>query len=278
MHALMGFLFGIFSVLTPRLAARWAEKMFFIPMRIPRPASEMPYYESANHSSMMYNGKKVALYTWGEGDETILLIHGWASRGTRLGHFAEPLVQKGYRVVAYDMPAHGDSEGKTTNLLDVSEITAQICNKYGPVHSIIAHSFGGMALCNAVNRNNLKVNRAVLVASPCTFEYILESFRSILNITQEVSDIMVERIRKRLMEERKVDFYELSVDSFSTTLNFPFLVIHDRDDKDVSYSQGEGYANNLPDVEFVTTEGLGHRRILKDPEIMNKIIEFASAR
>ena len=278
MHALMGILFGILSVLAPRLAARWAEKMFFTPMKLPRPASEMPYYESASHLSIEYAEKKIALYTWGEGDETILLIHGWASRGTRLGHFAEPLVQKGYRVVAYDMPAHGDSEGKTTNLLDVSEITAQICNKYGPVHSIIAHSFGGMALCNAVNRNNLKVNKAVLVASPCTFEYILESFRSILNFTQEVADIMVERIRKRLLEERKVDFYELSVDSFSTTLNFPFLVIHDRDDKVVSYSQGVGYANNLPDVEFVTTEGLGHRRILKDPEIMNKIIEFASTR
>jgi len=142
-------------------------------------------------------------------------------------------------------------------------------------NSIIAHSFGGMALCNAVNRHNLEVNKAVLVASPCTFKYILDSFRSELNITQEVADIMVERIRKRLLEERKVDFYELSVDSFAKTLNFPFLVIHDRDDKVVSYSQGVGYANNLPDVEFVTTEGLGHNRILKDPEIMNKIIEFA---
>ena len=278
MHALLEILFGILSVLAPRLAARWAEKMFFTPMKIPRPASEIPYYESANHSSMVYAERKIALYTWGDGAETILLIHGWTSHATRLGHFAKALVQKGYRVVAYDMPAHGDSEGKTANLLDVAEITAQICDKYSPVHSIIAHSFGGMALCNAVNRHNLEVNKAVLVASPCTFKYILDSFRSGLNITQEVADIMVERIRKRLLEERKVDFYELSVDSFSTTLNFPFLVIHDRNDKVVSYSQGVGYANNLPDVEFVTTEGLGHTRILKDPEIMKKIIEFASAR
>ncbi len=274
---MMGILFGILSVLAPRLAARWADRMFFTPMGLPRPASEMPQYESANHSSMAYDGKKVALYTWGAGAETILLLHGWASRGTRMGHFAEALVEKGYRVIAFDMPAHGDSEGKTTNLLEISEITARICERYSPVHSVIAHSFGGMALCNAVQRYNLNVNRAVLVASPFTMKYIIDSFRVLMNITQKVSDMMMERINKRFMEHRKVNVYELSVDSFAESLNFPFLVIHDRDDKDVTYDQGEGYANNLPDVEFVTTVGLGHRRILKEPEIMNKIIEFASA-
>jgi len=277
MFALIRILFGILSVIAPRLAARWAYKMFITPRGLPRPDSEMPQYESANHSSMAYNGKKVALYTWGDGAETILLIHGWASRGTRMGHLAEVLVEKGYKVIAFDMPAHGDSEGKTTNLFEISELTAQICEKQGPVHSIIAHSFGGMALCNAVHRYNLNVNRVVLVAPPFTMKYIFESFAAIVNITQKVSDMLVERIRSRFLEERNVDVFELSVDSFAKTLNFPFLVIHDRDDKDISYSQGEGYANNLLDVEFVTTEGLGHRRILKEPEIMNKITEFASA-
>ena len=95
--ALMRILFVILSVLAPRLAARWAYKMFFTPMGLPRPDSEMPYYESANRSSMAYNGKKVALYTWGDGAETILLLHGWASRGTRMGHLAEALVEKATR-------------------------------------------------------------------------------------------------------------------------------------------------------------------------------------
>ena len=274
----MRIVFGILSVIAPGFAARRADKMFFTPIGLPRPDSEMPYYESANHSSIEYDGKKVAVYTWGDGAETVLLLHGWASRGTRMGHFAEALVEKGYKVIAFDMPAHGDSEGKTTNLLEISEITAQICDEQGPVHSVIAHSFGGMAMCNAVYRCNLKVNRAVLVAAPFTMKYIIDSFAALMNITQKVSDIMMERINKRFMEERKVNVYDLSVDSFAKNLNFPFLVIHDRDDNDVAYHQGEGYANYLPDVEFVTTEGLRHRQILKEPEIMNKIIEFASAR
>ena len=273
----MRFSFGVLSVLAPKVAARIADRMFFTPMALPRPTSEMPYYESANHSTIEYDGKKVAVYRWGEGKETLILVHGWASRGTRLGHLAEPLNEKGYRVISFDMPAHGDSEGKTTNLFEGSEIISQLYEKFSPVRTIIGHSFGGMALSNAIYRHNLNVKRAVVVASPFTMKYIIESFAERLNITTKVSDMMVTEIQKRFKESRNPDIFELSVDSFAGELKMPFLVIHDREDKDVPYGQGEGYANSLPDAEFVTTTGLGHRRILKDPKIINKIVDFISA-
>ena len=268
---------GVLSLIAPQIAVRIADKMFFTPMGLPRPVSEMPYYDSAVHTTIEYDGKKVAIYSWGEGEETIILAHGWASRGTRLGNFAEPLNKKGFRVISFDMPAHGDSEGKTTNLFEGSEIISQIYEKFSPVRAIIGHSFGGMALSNAIHRHNLNVKRAVIVASPFTMNYIIESFRELINITTKVKDMMIARIQKRFKENRNLNILELSVDSFAGELKMPFLVIHDKEDKDVPYSQGEGYANSLPNVEFVTTTGLGHRRILKDPEIINKIVEFISA-
>ena len=268
---------GVLSVLAPHVAARIADKMFFTPMGLPRPDSEMPYYESATHSSIEYGGKKVAVYRWGEGEETIILVHGWASRGTRLGHLAEPLNKKGYRVISFDMPAHGDSEGKTTNLFEGSEIITQIYEQFSPIRAIIGHSFGGMALSNAIHRHNLNVKRVVIVASPFTMNYIIESFRELINISAKVNDMMIRGIQKRFKESSDLNIHDLSVDSFAVELKMPFLVIHDKEDKDVPYSQGEGYANSLPDVEFVTTTGLGHRRILKDPEIIVKIVEFISS-
>ncbi len=267
----------VLSLLAPRIAASIADKMFFTPMALPRPASEMPYYESAIHSSIEYDGKKVAVYTWGEGEETIILVHGWASRGTRLGHLAEPLNKIGYRVISFDMPAHGDSEGKTTNLFEGSEIISQLYEKFRPIRAIIGHSFGGMALSNAIHRHNLNVKRVVIVASPFTMNHIIESFRVKINITAKVSDMMTTEIQKRFKESRDSDIFELSVDLFARELKVPFLVIHDKEDKDVPYSQGEGYANSLPNVELVTTTGLGHRRILKDPKIISKIVDFMSA-
>ena len=261
----------------PGLAARLAEKLFFTPFGLPRPASEMPYYESAVHSRIEYDGKKIAVYEWGEGEEAIILVHGWASRGTRLGHLAEPLNEKGYRVIAFDLPAHGDSEGKTANLYKGSEIIWQIYDKFSPVRAIIGHSFGGMVLSNSISRHNLNVKRVVIIAAPFTMNYIIESFRERINITANVSDIMVIKIQKRFKDSIDLDIFELSVDSFARELKMPFLVIHDIEDNDVPYGQGEGYANGLPNVEFVTTTGLGHRRILKDPKIINKIVDFISA-
>ena len=67
------------------------------------------------------------------------------------------------------------------------------------------------------------------------------------------------------------------MDSFAGELKMPFLVIHDKGDKEVPYGQGEGYANSLPNVKFVTTTGLGHRRILKDPDIINMLVDFITA-
>jgi len=34
--------------------------------------------------------------------------------------FVDPLLFAGYRVVAYDQPAHGESDGKMTNLLEIA--------------------------------------------------------------------------------------------------------------------------------------------------------------
>ena len=277
MHEMMRVTSKILCIISPGLAARWADMLFFIPIGLPRPSSEMPYYKSAIHSSIKYNGKKVALYLWGEGDETIILVHGWGSRGTRLGHFAEPLNKIGYRVVAFDAPAHGDSEGKTTNLFEVSEIIKLIYEKFEPVRAIIGHSFGGMALTNAIHRNDLNVSRVVVIASPFSMNYIIESFRKIMNINSKVTELMVERIQERFLKERNLDVFSLSLESFASSFELPILVIHDREDREVAYEQGKKYAENFPNAVLITTTGLGHRRILRDAGIINKLNKFITS-
>lgn len=276
-HGLMRITSKILCMLSPRLAARWADMLFFIPIGLPRPSSELPFYESAIHSSLKYNGKKVALYTWGEGEKTIIMVHGWASRGTRLGHLAIPLNELGYRVVTFDAPAHGDSEGKTTNLLDVSEIINLLYEKFKPIQAIIGHSFGGMALTNAVHRNDLKVSRVAVIASPFSMNYIIESFRKIINIDSKITDMMVERIQKRILKLKNVDVFSLSLESFASSFKTPILVIHDSEDRDVAYEQGKEYAENFPNAEFISTTGLGHRRILRDAGIIDKLTKFITS-
>jgi alpha-beta hydrolase superfamily lysophospholipase len=56
------------------------------------------------------------------------------------------LVKKGYEVIAFDAPAHGDSSGKTANAFQYRDAIKAVYEKFGPMHSFIAHSFGGLAL------------------------------------------------------------------------------------------------------------------------------------
>src|SRR5215217_5542193 len=104
----------LLSWILPQGGARLALRLFLKPTRIPRPSSEKEFYETARKFRLPSG---IAAFQWGEeADPLVMLIHGWNGRGTQLGAFAKPLVEKGYRVVALDGPAHGDSPGETTNV------------------------------------------------------------------------------------------------------------------------------------------------------------------
>jgi pimeloyl-ACP methyl ester carboxylesterase len=48
------------------------------------------------------------------------------------------------------------------------------------------------------------------------------------------------------------------------------LVIHDAVDKESPYGTAQEIASQWPGAELVTTQGLGHHRILIDPEVVRR--------
>ena len=54
----------------------------------------------------------------------------------------------------------------------------------------------------------------------------------------------------------------------------PVLIIHDKDDDDVSVEAAYQIKKALKNSELLITEGLGHRRILGDKKVISKIVEF----
>ena len=268
--------FALLCRLSPSLATKWAYRLFFTPRSVKRPASELPYYRSAEKSSFAFNGQAIAVYQWGHGNETVLLAHGWGSRGTRLGPLVGPLTEAGYRVVTIDFPAHGDSGGKMTNLLEITELLSQLYGRFAPVKALVSHSFGGMATLAAIHKFELDVKRAVIIAAPFTMEYIFESFSEQLGLTRQVRARLVTAIVERFEKTRNVQVFDFSPDRYADTLQIPFLVLHDKGDREVAYEQGLGLSSALPNVEFVSTDGLGHRRIVRDPEVARKVVEFVS--
>ena len=245
-------------------------------MAKPRPDSELPCYKSSNHTALEYNGQQVAVYEWGNGPKTILLVHGWGSRGTRLGHLAEPLNKLGFRVVAFDAPGHGDSTGQVTNILEIAGIIATLHDKYGPIHAMIGHSMGGMTISVAVSRFNLKISRLVFVASPLSMSYIFDSFGAQINLTDKVLELLRVRVKERFRRQYDVEIDQLSPDVLIPDIAVPAIIFHDRYDREVALHQAEGYASGLPDSQLVVTSGLGHRRILRNPDIVRQLLAFIS--
>src|SRR5215468_8096629 len=107
--------FPVLSAVAPPLAARLAGRLFATPPRHKTSEREWIVLSRATPGRVRCGRRTIATWSWGEGP-TVLLVHGWGSRGARLHSFVEPLVAAGYRVVAFDAPGHGDTAGRTSSL------------------------------------------------------------------------------------------------------------------------------------------------------------------
>src|ERR1044071_921653 len=150
------------------LAARWCAS----PRRHRRPdrereilATGRPFAIDVTLRAPRWRGqrRRIAAWRWGYGP-TVLLIHGWEGRGSQLGAFVDPLVRAGLSVVAFDAPGHGDSPGHQLFLTEMADCIVDIARAVGPLHAIIAHSFGGAAALLAHQRGGVDAPRNVMIA------------------------------------------------------------------------------------------------------------------
>src|SRR4029434_9892966 len=135
---------------SPQLAARFAEHLFLSPGRYRRPAWERMALRQATPFVVPYGGMNLPAWVWGAplgrtDIPTVLLVHGWEGRGSQLAKFVSPLVERGFRVVTFDGPAHGDAPGIESSFVDLARALMAIGRVIGPSHGLIGHSVGGAA-------------------------------------------------------------------------------------------------------------------------------------
>lgn len=262
------------SKLSPKLAARVALNIFATPVRTPRPASEKIWHETAKKYFLKTG---IAAFEWGDPkDPLVLLIHGWNGRGTQLASFAESLVKNKFRVVALDGPGHGISPGKKTNPAHYAQfiIDSQIelIGAGASSHAVIAHSFGGGCSVLALKRG-LKTNGLVLIASPAFYDRVVHFFSLSIKLSDEAEKYFTEMITKLT----GIPPRELNIGKIGSLLNKPVLVVHDENDNAVNYLSAKAIVEEWPKAQLFTTQGLGHRRIMKDPQVIEVVTKFITA-
>ena len=203
---------------------------------------------------------------------TVLLVHGWEGRGLQLGAWAEPLVARGFQVVAFDGPGHGRSTGTRSSMPEMASSVAAMVHHCGGVHAVVAHSFGAAATSVALasSRPRPSVDRLVYIAPAADILGVTERFADFTGFSSEV----VARMRRDLERRFAIRWSDFQGASLAPAMEEPLLVVHDRDDREVPWADGQLLHRAWPESRLVTTRGLGHRRVLRDPSVVALTTEF----
>ncbi|EAQ64676.1 hydrolase, putative [Marinomonas sp. MED121] len=201
----------------------------------------------------------------------ILLVHGWESRATHLYGFAEVLLAQGYHLIALDMPGHGRSPGRTSNAHQFAQTLLLAEQKLGEFNVIIGHSMGASAVSIAVG-NGLSPSKMVLISGPSSIENSIRHFTHIIGFNKRTSDHFIGRIAHYV----GVPFHQLDSTNLLKECDIPTLLIHDESDKEVLPSESHRLNNVLLNAYLMTTQGYGHRKILKAQPVLKAIAEFVA--
>lgn len=266
--AMMSTLLRALAAASPSLAARALERLFLSARRFPVPKREQAWLAEAERFTFESRGQRLLAHAWGSGP-TVLLVHGWDGRGSQLGAFVAPLVASGFRVLTFDAPGHGGSDGKTSSLVEMADAIVDARRHGGALHAVIAHSAGAAATSVALSQR-LEIERAVFIAPPADLGAFLHKVTRVLALPDEVADLTRKRVEKRF----QVEWRTLRAEHIAPSMRTPLLVIHDEGDRDVSIDDGRRLAQAWPGAELAITSGLGHRRILRDENVIADAVAF----
>ena len=204
--------------------------------------------------------KTVACYEWpaeSKSAPTILLAHGWGGCAAQFAGWIKPLTQAGYRVLSYDAPAHGDSEGTLASApANAGTLKALAEWHGGPIHGIIGHSLGAIATTLALAAG-VQAERVVFLAPIC---FVYDGLKN-------------HGLREGLTEAEANELVRYFETEFSANLSVlsalervvsppPLAIFHDRADTSVPYEEAETIATHWPGSTLVEVPRVGHTRIL----------------
>jgi pimeloyl-ACP methyl ester carboxylesterase len=264
------------SVIAPPLAAELGYRLW---RTLGRPEQVRPHdadvHRRATRGSLDLAGAEVATYTWGEGPEIVLLVHGWRSRASRFSAVVRELESPGRTIVAFDAPGNGDSSGTFATVLDYAQAIARLSARYGGIDTIVAHSFGVLAAFLAV-REGVHAGRLVSIAGVHDVSHILDEFARQAGLTGRARVGLRSRIERRTFPQVDDVWHRFVAELDPADIRTPLLVVHDSGDLVVDPGQSDliAEAHNGP-TEAIRTEGLGHVRILSDPVVLGEIARFA---
>lgn len=246
---------------------------FFSPSKYEVKSSDKEVLERGEHGRVSFKGGELMVTTWGVKERpAVLLMHGWGGASAQMTGFVEALLAAGYRVVAYDQPAHGDSDGRLTNILEIAPTMLLLAQHAGPFEAVIAHSFGTLVTSYALT--NLAFPQPAKLVYFGAFNRLLDSLPR-FQVIAKLPDEIMDGLRETLYEK----FGRGTLDSIVHAelvqqLNIPALMFHDVSDNVTPVDDSRAIAEAWRSARYIETSGLGHRGALQSEEVRGQVVEF----
>lgn len=255
--------FQIASRLSPKLGGELGRQLFFRPSRLAYSDLQRQMLDRAEQRRI----GRIATYSWGAGP-TIFLIHGWGGHSGQMTELVAPLLAAGFRAIAIDMPAHGQSAGKLSSLIHFGAAIRQTAHHFGPVHGAITHSLGAAGLVQALLAD-MTVERAVLISPQAHFHDFWRMFRNGLGMPDKVWDEMTALSEAWL----GVPFSQVHPRVGAPKMTAPALILHGGRDRISPVTQGRELARLWPNARIEEFDA-GHLLILRESSVIRAATGF----
>ena len=268
---------GASQRLWPGLAVRTALRLFGTPLPprwLNRARSLSPLWQP---EAWPFESASITVYRLSVANEgpVVLLAHGWGGHAGQMLPLAEALAEHGLQPVLVEMPAHGRSAGAVSNLPQFARVLEYVAARLQqisgePLRAVVAHSLAANAAAFAASRG-LSTQRLVLLAPPASPREYTRLFAHVFGLTETTRAAMQSRIEER----EGVLMPQFEPEAVGPRVRMPTLVVHDQGDSINRFVDGQAFAHAVRGAELLATEGLGHRKILKDAGVISRVVMFA---
>ncbi len=256
--------------INPLLVKKFILREFFAPRQYKVSDEENQLLQKAEEFRIMVNDQYVRCWKWGQGP-TIVFVHGWNGRGIQFHGFIKESLARGYSVITFDGPGHGESQGDTSSFFEMTDAVRAVLlhAKDNNIAAVVGHSFGAAAIVNALHKDKQQIP-AVLIAPAL-------AIREMLDMAFDIHGVPV-KVYRNLIDEYESRFgYNLVADNPKNLIpefRLKALIIHDRQDKVTPFIESEQAANGQNDIKLFVTDGLGHKRILQDVSVSHELYHY----
>lgn len=273
LRARLRWLFRVLTWISPALAARVAANMLLTPLAHRPGAEDDAFHATARQHRLQTPYGGVQAYEWPGSGATVLIVHGWISHSGRFAELIGALRESGFRVIAFDAPAHGRSSGRRADLNAFRAAIETTAAKLGPAHAVVAHSFGALSTASWLSSGAVPTIRAaVLIGLMRDLGYLLDSFVTVMQLPPEVA----QRLRALLVRRYGTEPEQFSARALAAHIRVPVLLVHGEEDELVPSAHAGEIAEQLIDGRVVIVPGQRHSQPLRDAECIEIMTAFVA--